>query len=168
MLHGVAAARGLRAACSGLPLVQVLNTQEMQLSLRLYSHLTGNQNQRTSEVNTVDVLTLLIPPRRSPRAQAQLSGLLCTDLPLGPRLHPVLIITELSGQGLCSLKRLWRDLQGLELSAGGQAGSCQRRCSVRIICSLNDQLLEGRGQCVVFSAIYLREGLARGKHPLEM
>lgn len=40
MLHGVAAARGLRAASGGLSLVQVLSTQEMQLSLMLYSHLT--------------------------------------------------------------------------------------------------------------------------------
>lgn len=77
MLHGVAAAMGLRAAFSGLPLVQVLNTQEMQLSLMLYSHLTGNQNQRTSEVDTVDVLTLLIPPRSPPRAQAQLCLACC-------------------------------------------------------------------------------------------
>lgn len=30
---------------------------------------------------------------------------------------------------------------GLVLSAGRQAGSCQRRCSVRIICSLSGQLL---------------------------
>lgn len=90
MLHGVAAAMGLRAAFSELPLVQVLNTQELQLSLMLYSHLTGNQNRRASEVNTVDVLTLLIPPRSPPH------GLLGTDLPLGPRLHPSL--SQLSSQ----------------------------------------------------------------------
>lgn len=114
------------------------------------------------------MLALLVPPRGPPRAQAQLRRACCAPACLSAR------DSIRSSSQLSSLPRavqpvgLLRDLQGRELSAGRQAGSCQRRCSVRIICSLNDQLLEGRDRSVLFSAIYIRAGPTRGKHSLEM